>query len=89
MKASRFLCVLLYNVVAVRMPCSNSRYSFGARRLRAFCAKRMLASCGENVNVERHARFGRGVSLGNRSGIGVDASIGNGTILGDDVMMGP
>ena len=89
MKLSRILCVLLYDLVAVRLPCSNTRFSFGARRLRAFCAKRMLAQCGENVNVERHARFGRDVTLGDRSGIGVGASIGDGARIGSDVMMGP
>lgn len=49
----------------------------------------MLTSCGENVNVERHARFGRGVTLGDRSGIGINASIGEQTHIGSDVMMGP
>lgn len=39
--------------------------------------------------MERHARFGRGVTLGDRSGIGINASIGEQTHIGSDVMMGP
>ncbi len=83
------MAILLYNTLAVHMPLSNSRFSFGARRLRAYCARRMLTQCGKHVNVERHARFGRGVTLGDDSGIGVNASVGEGTRIGRDVMMGP
>lgn len=89
MKPIRALAIVLYNTIAVRLPVSNGRFSFGARRLRAFCARQMLDSCGSEVNVERHARFGRGVTLGSRSGIGINASIGEQTHIGDDVMMGP
>lgn len=89
MKPIRAFAIVVYNTLAVRMPCSNSRFSFGARRLRAFCARRMLAACGQDVNVERHARFGRGVTLGDHSGIGIGASVGEQTHIGNDVMMGP
>lgn len=89
MKPARVLAILLYNGVAKRMPESNTRFHFGAGRLRAWCAKQMLESCGKEVNVERMAAFGRGVSLGDRSGIGIRASVGDGTRIGSDVMMGP
>lgn len=89
MKPKRVLAILMYNAVAKRLPESNTRFSFGARPLRAWCARQMLAACGQDVNVERHASFGRGVALGNHSGIGVRASVGEGTRIGDDVMMGP
>lgn len=89
MKMIRAFAILTYDLIAVHLPASHQRWSFGAKRLRAFCARHMLASCGQNVNVERHARFGRGVALGDRSGIGVNASIGEQTRIGSDVMMGP
>lgn len=89
MKPKRVLAILLYNAVAKRLPESNARFSFGARRLRAWCARQMLERCGRDVNVERYASFGRGVTLGHHSGIGVRASVGEGTQIGDDVMMGP
>ena len=89
MKMIRAFAILTYDLIAVHLPASHQRWSFGAKRLRAFCARHMLTSCGENVNVERHARFGRGVTLGDRSGIGINASIGEQTHIGSDVMMGP
>lgn len=89
MKPARVLAVITYNLIAKRLPESNSRHSFGARKLRAWCAGHMLKRCGQNVNVEKNASFGRGVTLGDYSGIGVNASIGEGTQIGNDVMMGP
>lgn len=89
MKLIRAFAILTYDLIAVHLPASHQKWSFGAKRLRAFCARHMLTSCGENVNVERHARFGRGVNLGDRSGIGINASIGEQTHIGSDVMMGP
>lgn len=89
MKLIRAFALLTYDLIAVHLPASHQKWSFGAKRLRAFCARHMLTSCGENVNVERHARFGRGVTLGDRSGIGINASIGEQTHIGSDVMMGP
>ena len=89
MKMIRAFAILTYYLIAVHLPASHQKWSFGAKRLRAFCARHMLTSCGENVNVERHARFGRGVTLGDRSGIGINASIGEQTHIGSDVMMGP
>lgn len=89
MKLIRAFAILTYDLIAVHLPASHQKWSFGAKRLRAFCARHMLTSCGENVNVERYARFGRGVTLGDRSGIGINASIGEQTHIGSDVMMGP
>lgn len=89
MKPVRALAIIIYNVIAKRMPESNTKFHFGAGRLRAWCASQMLESCGKNVNVERLAAFGRGVALGDRSGIGIRASIGERTHIGNDVMMGP
>ena len=89
MKLIRAFAILTYDLIAVHLPASHQKWSFGAKRLRAFCARHMLTSCGENVNVERHARFGRGVTLGDRSGIGINASIGEQTHIGSDVMMDP
>ena len=85
----RAFAILTYDLIAVHLPASHQKWSFGAKRLRAFCARDMLRSCGEIVIVERQARFGRGVTLGDRSGIGINASIGEQTHIGSDVMMGP
>lgn len=89
MKVKRAAAIILYHAVAKHMPESNTRFHFGARRLRAWCARQMLEKCGKDVNVERLAAFGRGVTLGDHSGIGISASIGAQTHIGNDVMMGP
>lgn len=59
------------------------------RSLRAFCARHMPVACGQDVNVKRHARFGRGVTLGDHSGIGISASAGEQPRIGNDGMTGP
>ena len=89
MKPARAVAVIVYNLIAKRMPASNGQFSFGARKLRAWCAGHMLERCGKNVNVERNATFGRNVTLGNCSGIGTNAVVGKHTHIGDYVMMGP
>ncbi|NHC13436.1 acetyltransferase [Motilibacter sp. E257] len=62
-----------------------------AKRIRAWASVRMLDSCGSDVNVEHGAWFGsgRGVSLGDRSAIGLDALVIGPVRIGADVMMGP
>lgn len=89
MKLSEFLGKSLYYLIAQHLPCSNGRFSFGSKKLRAFCAKLILENCGDNVNVEKGARFGSEISLGNNSGIGINAQIENHVYIGNNVMMGP
>src|SRR5947208_3567170 len=79
-----------YHGFARWLPRSTSRLRAG-RHLRAFFARRLLSSCGDDVNVERGADFGSGrhLRLGSRSGIGVAAELVGPVQIGDDVMMGP
>ena len=86
MKAAAFV---IYHTIAKRLPVSYNRFGHVGRTLRAFCARWLLKSCGRNVNVERHAQFGSGVTLGDNSGIGVNALVSAGTSIGANVMMGP
>ena len=80
---------LLYNVIAKRMPLSDSRMSFGSKKLRGFCGKLILNHCGTNVTIEKGAQFSSDISLGDNSGIGVNALISSCVTIGNDVMMGP
>lgn len=57
--------------------------------LRAFVARRFLAKCGSNINIERGATFSRRCSIGNNSGIGINAKLVGPVEIGDNVMMGP
>ncbi|MCR5736898.1 MAG: acyltransferase [Eubacterium sp.] len=71
------------------MPLSFSKYSFGSKKIRAFCGKLILRECGKNVNIEKGAMFNENVSLGDNSGIGVNALVSSDVTIGKDVMMGP
>lgn len=80
---------VIYNLIGKHMPLSDSRYSLGSKKLRAWCGRRILLECGKNVNIEKGAVFAHDVKLGDNSGIGVNASISSGVTIGKDVMMGP
>lgn len=47
--------------------------------------------CGSNVNIEKGADFGtgKGISLGDYSGIGVNCKVRGPLTIGKNVMMGP
>ncbi len=89
MKARIIIGRVIYNLLGKHMPLSDSRFSFGSKRVRAFCGKLLLKHCGKNVNIEKGAQFSTEVSLGDNSGIGVNATISSYVTIGNDVMMGP
>jgi len=83
--------LLLYYCLARHLPISYRPGGRIGRRLRGFCAKRLFAQCGKNVNVEHGAWFRNGnkISIGDNSGIGIDAWIPGTVAIGRNVMMGP
>jgi len=89
MKPKVLIGRILYNLIGVHMPLSDARFHFGSKRLRALCGKLILTRCGDNVNIEKGARFSMDTELGNNSGIGVNAFMTGKVIIGDNVMMGP
>ena len=46
---------------------------------------------GANINIEKGAKFatGKGITIGNNSGLGIDSSVHGPLRIGDNVMMGP
>lgn len=80
---------ILYNLIGKRMPLSDATINFGSKKVRALCGRLMLEHCGKHVNIEKGARFGTQISLGDYSGIGVNAFLANHITIGNDVMMGP
>lgn len=88
---TRFLSLLLYYFVGIRLP-GSSVTSLGTS-FRARLCKRIFTSIGEGVNIAPGVRFGRGgrLSIGDRSGMGENSYIVcmNNVIIGSDVMMGP
>lgn len=89
MTARQLLGRSIYNLVGKHMPLSDGKFSFGSKKVRAFCGKLIMKHCGKNVNIERGAQFNTEVSLGDNSGIGVNAIISGFVTIGNDVMMGP
>lgn len=79
----------LYKLIGTRLPVSDGRLSFGARRVRVFLTKRMIASAGENINIEKGAIFDHTIEIGDNSGIGIDCILYGKVLIGDNVMMGP
>jgi maltose O-acetyltransferase len=66
------------------------------RAVRETLCKNILKKCGDHINVERMANFGRGraLEIGSNSGIGpraclMNVSGGGELTIGNDVMMGP
>lgn len=77
---------ILYRMTAAWLPAS--RHFQPARAARCFWAKR-ICRCGQNINIERNAHFTPGLTLGDRSGIGINCEVYGPVTIGRDVMMGP
>lgn len=62
-----------------------------SRFIRYQLVRRIFLQCGKNVNIERRANFGsgRGVVIGDNSGMGTRCHIPSDTIIGSNVMMAP
>ncbi len=90
-KLSYYICLILYYFIGKNLPGSDVFYSFGSKKIRRFMVRRLFDACGKDVNVERNVFLssGRGISIGDRSGIGLNARIAGPLSIGDDVMMGP
>jgi maltose O-acetyltransferase len=81
----------VYYAFARQLPWSIRPGGSAAKALRAWACRGLFDSCGESPNIEHGAWFGsgRGVSVGDRSAIGMDCLLMGPCTLGDDVMMGP
>lgn len=87
---TRGVALIVYYGLAIHLPEYYLSFGRAARRLRELCARVLLDSVGDWVNIERGVRFGRGarVSVGNHSGIGRD-SVVEALIVDDYVLIGP
>lgn len=79
----------LYKLIGSKLPVSDARISFGAKKIRAFLAKKTMQFTGKNINIEKGAIFDRTVEIGDNSGIGIDCKLYGKVTIGKDVMMGP
>lgn len=96
-KVVKRICSILYHLVGGLLPDSYFYLKLFGRSfhiklglyVRRILAGHIIDYCGNNVNIERRAKFSHNISLGNNSGIGYRSSVAPNTIIGDNVMMGP
>ena len=86
----RAICYGLYYFGARWLPPSYTPGRSLWRKIRYRVCKSLFEQCGRNVNIESAAYFGsgRGISIGDNSGIGVNAFISGAVSIGRNVMMG-
>ena len=87
------ICLALYYLFAIYLPASYTPFFIGrtSKAIRYYLCRNLLKRCGNNVNVERNARFGIGNQLviDDNSGLGINCSIEGPISIGKNVIMGP
>lgn len=88
----RIVALFFYKIFLQFLPNTDSSrfWSKFIRRIRSSCAALLFDKAGTNLNIERCADFGtgRGIEIGNNSGLGVDSVVRGPLSIGDNVMMG-
>lgn len=89
----RFFALIFYYGLLTHLPSTENGNIFfkWIRRVRTWFGSLILDSCGKGANIEKGVNFGfgRGIKLGNHSGLGVNCKVRGPLEIGDDVMMGP
>lgn len=90
-RAYKYFCLTVYYSFAQWLPSSYQPMGGVGKWLRYRLVKVIFKKCGKNVTVERRVQFGsgRGITIGDNSGLGVNAVVPNNIQIGRDVMMGP
>lgn len=93
-KLIQVISLALYYGIAYWLPQSNTGVLMMgqiSKKIRYLLCKQIFKKCGNNVNIERKAKFGRGtdICIGDNSGIGINALVPSDIQIGDNVMMGP
>lgn len=84
------LFLLLYYGFAQHLPDSYSPFIGRlSNRIRIFCVKHIIKSCGNITTINRHAYFGTGrdMVMGDYSGLGANCIVPNNIVIGKYVMM--
>ncbi len=87
----RFLYLILYYFIARHLPGSDSLYSLGAKKIRYALCKELFDKVGKNANIEHGAFFGsgKGIEIGDFSGLGINCRVAGPLKIGKYLMMGP
>jgi len=83
--------LIVYYVVLRYLPETNNTYFKFIRPIRSGIGKKLFDSAGINVNIEKGANFGtgKGIIIGDNSGLGMNSYIRGPLEIGSYVMMGP
>jgi maltose O-acetyltransferase len=89
----KYLYLILYYGFAIYLPSSITKYGIGkiSKHIRYLCVRGLFFQCSKNINIEKNARFGKGIGLkiGEYSGIGISCIVPPDISIGKYVMMGP
>lgn len=89
----RYICLAIYKCFLSWLPATNNtlKISKFVRFFRSWVAGGALDSHGKHINIERNANFGsgKGICLGNYSGLGVNCYVRGPLEIGAYVNMGP
>lgn len=89
----RYICFVLYKCFLVWLPATNNTLKISKvfRFLRSSIGGGALDKHGKHINIERNANFGfgKGISLGDYSGLGVNCYVRGPLEIGAYVNMGP
>ena len=89
----RIIALIIYKLILSHLPNSErgNWISLAIRKLRGSVGKILFDHCGSHVNIEKGADFGtgKGIAIGNYSGIGVNCKVRGPLTIGEYVMMGP
>lgn len=85
--------LFLYLIFFKYLPATDNAHAFSKiiRKMRSSIGCHLFDCCGLNINIERGADFGsgKGISIGNNSGLGINCKVRGPLVIGNDVMMGP
>lgn len=89
-----YFCLFIYKLCLQYLPSTDNRFWISQkiiRPLRSNIAKHCFKNAGQRINIERLADFGMGggISIGDRSNIGIKCRVRGPLEIGKDVMMGP
>lgn len=90
----KYLYLIIYKLFLQYLPATDNRFYLSKkliRPIRSRIASKCFESASKDVNIEKSADFGTGagISLGNRSNLGINCRVRGPLQIGDDVMMGP
>lgn len=89
----KYIILLFYILFLKHLPATDNSIPFSSfiRKFRSSVGKVLFEGCGKNINIEKNADFGtgKGISIGDNSGIGINCRIRGPLTIGDNVMMGP